>query len=70
MGAIGFAAYWIGSMVFQVAMLPAIDAGYWEELDKDASRTGKFSNDLDKDPLPDDFNDWTYLGLPTLDIGI
>ena len=56
--------YTIGSMIFQIAFLPAIDAGYWDALNEMAERNGKFSNELDEDPLPDDFDDWTYLGLP------
>ena len=43
---------------------------YWNYLYEDAEKVGKFNNEIDSDPLPDDFNDWEYLGLPSLDIGI
>ena len=67
----GLFVVYIGLSIFgQVAMLPGIDTMYWDWLYEDASNVGKIENTLDDDPLPDDFNDWGYLGLPTLDIGI
>ena len=70
LGAGLFTAYTLLSIFGCVALLPGIDTMYWDWLYEDASAVGNTSNPLDDNPLPEDFNDWGYLGLPTLDIGI
>ena len=60
-------AYTLFSIFGQIVFLPALDSMYWDYLWEEAGKVGKFENDLDSDPLPEDFNDWGYLDLPTED---
>ena len=67
-GAVLSTAYTVVAAFLTVAYLPAIDTMYWDYLNAEASKVGSFENELDSDPLPEDFNDWGYLFEAALEI--
>ena len=69
-GASVFTLYTLASIFGQIVLLPGLDAIYWDFLVDESTRVGRYKNDLDSDPLPDDFNNWDYLGLPKLEIDL